>query len=147
MSKRKCTQTSISNYLSSNSKSKQKKGESEQNDENEEDNYSEYNFSSTGNTQSQPSKHNQFLFDLTMEQVKHEQNGIDWTLLFDFDFHFLGTSSGQVNVARGDGEISAASPSTSKVNVHIGGLAMYNENAGVKLQLDFGADDKGKRNW
>lgn len=85
---------------------KRKTDEDVDKDEDDEDegSNSEMDFSSTPDTQ--PSKHNRkALFDLSMEHVKH-MNGIDWTILFDFDFHFIDTSTNQVNVEHGEIAVS-----------------------------------------
>lgn len=59
------------------------------------------------------------LVDLSLQQVQNE-SGIDWTIWFNFDIHFIGTSSQQVDLAS---EVEIVSPglsaSTSKTSTPI----------------------------
>lgn len=47
------------------------------------------------------------LVDLSVQQVKNE-TGTDWTIMFNFDIHFIDTSSQQIDDGR-DVEIESAS--------------------------------------
>lgn len=49
------------------------------------------------------------LIEMIVNQVKNE-NGNDWTLLFDFDFHFLASNSQRIDSER-DVEIDSTSTS------------------------------------
>lgn len=106
-------------------------------DDNEENSDSE--LSSSSNPKPTQSKQNhKVLFDMKIEQVAYA-NGIDWTLLFDFDFLFAGTSSNQIDVERGE------TSSTSKLKIHIEGAATYENNPDdINVKFNVRVGDNGE---
>lgn len=58
-----------------------------------------------------PKSKQNVLIDMSVHQVKNE-TGIDWTIMFDFDIHFIDTSSQQID-SRRDVEIESAGQSAS----------------------------------